>query len=70
MGTLRVTLFPSSCVPLHHSEATQGVPTHDKPGRSTSVCADGLAIDASLAPKLKTKEAKFDVAVDMDLHHE
>jgi hypothetical protein len=61
--------FSSSCVPLHHSEAMQGVPMHDKLGRPASVCADGLAIDASLAPKPKTKEAQFDVVVDMDLHH-
>jgi hypothetical protein len=47
----------------------QGVPTHDKPGRPASVCADGLATDASLGPKLNTNEAQLDVAVDMDLHH-
>jgi hypothetical protein len=54
---------------MHPSKAMLGVPTHDKRGRSASVCVDGLAIDASLAPKLKTNEAQLDVAVDMDLHH-
>jgi hypothetical protein len=53
---------------MHSSKATQGVPTHDKLGRPASVCADGLATDASLAPKLKTTEAELDVLVELHLH--
>jgi hypothetical protein len=54
---------------MHSSKATQGVLTHDKLERPASVCADGLATDASLAPKLKTNEAELDVPVELHLHH-